>query len=196
MSKFFYHGIRNGFFAPNIVIDIFKTGDIKSKRLQNESYHLGFNGPDYISICRKGTNEDYEKGNNNAFYNYILNSFCFIINDEIDAIKGEFIPEVTEWGRFELVRFMNAHPERRITDMFDEWQVKDEINFSNIIGIGIPLLWIEKMKQEGWSEITDLTRQIIDFASNLGLDIVNSSIPNFIEQYEQSKLLITTSLNM
>lgn len=190
MSRFFYHGIRNGISAPDKVLDIFKTGGIKSKRLQNRSYRIGFNGPDYVSVCRKGNFEDYESGKNNAFYNYILNSFCFIISDEVDAIKGEYTPDVIEWERFELAKFMTMYPERRITDMFDEWQVRDEIKFSHIIGIGIPLRWISTMKHEGWSEITTLARQIINLASSLGLDIVNSSMPNFVEQYEKEKLTI------
>lgn len=187
MSRFFYHGIRNCQLAPDTIIDIFKSGGIKSKRRQNRSYRIGFNGPDYISICRKCADEEYETDRNNAFQHYILNSFCFIIRDDIDAIPGVYTPDVINWNRFELVRFMNEHPEIRITDMFDEWQVRDEIGFSHIIGLGIPIDWVKIMHQKGYEDVLPLTEQIILLATSLGLDIVNSSAPDFIEQYEKSK---------
>lgn len=187
MSKYFYHGIRNGLVAPDTVIDIFKSGGIKSRRLQRISYKAGFNGPDYVSICRKEADTEYDEVKNNAFKNYILDSFCFIISDDIPAVKCDYVPETQEWDRFQLYKFMNEHPDIRITDMFDEWQVKDEIKFSNIIGIGIPTNWISKMHNAGFTNIRALVSKIVTLASEYQLDIVDSSVPNFIELYEKEK---------
>jgi len=186
MSKYFYHGI-SGLSAPDIMIAILKSSGIKSRRKQNISYMSGYNGLDYISLCRKEEKQEYETHRMNAFKSYILNNFCFIIRDDISAIKCEYRTDILEWDYIKLLEFMDAYPERRITDMFDEWQVKDEIPLSNIIGIGLPLKLIRDLQLDGYKEIKTLICEIVFIAEALGLDIVDSSRCDFVEQYEYSK---------
>lgn len=71
--------------------------------------------------------------------------------------------------------------------MFDEWQVRDEITLTGIIGIGVPFDWVEVMMETGSYNVKTLIGQIIDTAANLGLDIIDSSTPDFVEKYEAQK---------
>ena len=77
--------------------------------------------------------------------------------------------------------------------MFDEWQAKDEIPLSFIIGIGVPIKKLMTSDEVfGFdlyynSTMSTLLIQLIELATELGLDIVDSSNPNFVEEYENSK---------
>lgn len=52
MSKYYFHGVKQllNFYA---VEQILISGGIKSKNLQHRSYKIGFNGNDYVSVCKK-----------------------------------------------------------------------------------------------------------------------------------------------
>lgn len=141
MERIFYHGI-----FPNIpciaitkMIEIIQSGAIKSRRLQGVTSEFGFNGDDYISICSKEDEKEYSKYPINAYDRYISNSFCFIISDDIPAIKVRYIEVYNDFDFETILERMIEKPEQRYSDMFDEWQVKDEINLNHIIGIGIPI---------------------------------------------------------
>lgn len=77
--------------------------------------------------------------------------------------------------------------------MFDERQVKDEMPLSFIIGIGIPTKKLMTSSDvlgfdpDYTSTLSTLLTQIMGLATELGLDIVDSSSPNFVEEYENSK---------
>lgn len=188
MSKYFYHGLGSPYFWPdNIVtmLEILKTGGIKCKRLLGRSKKYGYNGLDYVSICRKGSKEEYEKAyGSTGFYRYVQDCFCFIISDEIEAIKTRTLPK-SYWYFPNIVEDMERHPERRYSDMFDEWQVYEEIPLSSIIGIGIPN---SSLRDVDWNlnrkALQDL-RELFLLSSSLGLEIVDSTNPDFVEKLEE-----------
>ena len=192
MSKYYYHGIKN-LLNINAVLSIIQSGGIKSKRKQNLSYKIGFNGADYVSVCKKVPDEDYANFFNSAFENYIVNKFCFIIDNRIPAIKPQYIADASNWNRFELIKLMVSNPNNRFTDMIDEWQIKDEVPLTYIIGIGIPVkkinsLLVSKTVDSNVIEhIKTVLDKIIEFALNLNIDIVDSSNMHFIEEYESNK---------
>ena len=151
---------------------------------------IGFNGLDHVSVCMKEPVEEYGNHSNNAFYNYVQNSICFIILDTIETIKPEIIENADKWNRFELVGYMNSKPGFRFSDMFDEWQVYKEIPLSAIIGIGIPLEELDTILTKTSGNGAEKIKKLITCALESGLDIVDSSDPNFVEKYESEKEVV------
>ncbi len=179
-SKFFYHGLRRNRSSVDKLFRILTTGGIKCKRLLEYQSSYGYNGSSFVSVCKKYPNGDYQKDCTNAFYDYVNNSFCLIISDDIHAIKvglDDIQPNSLDkpYGL-------------RVSDMFDEWQVYEQIPLSAIIGIGIPLKKLKKFMSKLQREDFEQLRSIIMLARELGLDIVDSSEDNFVEKYEHRKL--------
>lgn len=142
MEKVFYHGIKEWYDPYTSILkmlEIIESGGLKSRRLQSKPSSLGFNGNDYISVCERKNDEEYGKYPNNAFYNYIVFRFCFIISPSIEALPVQYI-DCQKYSSFaEANVYMRGYPNVRFSDMFDEWQVKDEILLSDIVGIGLPV---------------------------------------------------------
>ncbi len=197
MERIFYHGIfwKGASKAFNscetkaleIMLEIIETGGLKSRRLQGVTSAYGFNGDDYISICSKEDEQAYSKYPINAFYGYIQNNFCFIISDDIPAIRVRY-NEVNSYLDFMVISdLMRKCPEQRFSDMFDEWQVKDEISLRHIIGIGIPFDKVDDMVKTNKNYQMKLS-QLINLAEQIGLDIVNTSDAKEIDAYEKKVL--------
>lgn len=192
MSKYYYHGLGEAFYHCNSLeraLSILKTGGIKCKRLLNlpEIYECTCNGMDYVSICKKLSLEEYQESfmYEHAFPEYVQNCFCFILSDEIDAITPERIP-MNFWSSQELEEQSLKHPNKRFTDMCDEWQVKEIVPLSAIIGVGIPLQWIDYHWDD--ASLLETLSELISLAEALGLDIVDTNSANFVEEYEASKI--------
>ncbi len=183
MSKYYYHGVKRGLVLDK-ALEIFQKGGIKCMPGVRK---IGFNGLDHVSVCMKEPVEEYGNHSNNAFYNYVQNSICFIILDTIETIKPEIIENADKWNRFELVGYMNSKPGFRFSDMFDEWQVKDQIVTSSIIGIGLPMRWLDGVDWRLCLNSLQELKEILSIVEALGLDIVDSSRENFVEEYELEK---------
>ncbi len=186
MSKYYYHGVKRGLVLDK-ALEIFQKGGIKCMPGVRK---IGFNGLDHVSVCMKEPVEEYGNHSNNAFYNYVQNSICFIILDTIETIKPEIIENADKWNRFELVGYMNSKPGFRFSDMFDEWQVYKEIPLSAIIGIGIPLEELDTILTKTSGNGAEKIKKLITCALESGLDIVDSSDPNFVEKYESEKEVV------
>lgn len=184
MSKYYYHGVYNIY----KMFDIIKSGGIKSKRLLGYEYGYGYNGYDYVSICNK-TN-DYEindnKVSNSSFVNYIYNKFCFIISDQIPAIKTYYIDEDSKLSSLNILKSLATDIEDRYSDMFDEFQVRDQILLKDIVGIGIPFDVNNKKDIK--------LEKLYDIAHSLGWDIVDTSHIDFVEEYENCKIKNKTNI--
>ncbi len=186
MSKYFYHGVR-GVFLEDIldtVLSILHDGRVKTKGQLNSTNKYGFNGMEYISLCRKEKNREYRRrrGEATAYTNYIYDEFCFIFRDTIRAEKTmncDFLSTISAF--YELLQ---KYPDERISLLFDEWQFKGALPLTECIGIGIPLEHIEKDKD---SVTLKKLKQVLLLADALGIDIINSSDPYFIEKYEMRK---------
>ena len=186
MSKYYYHGVKRGLVLDK-ALEIFQKGGIKCMPGVRK---IGFNGLDHVSVCMKEPVEEYGNHSNNAFYNYVQNSICFIILDTIETIKPEIIENADKWNRFELVGYMNSKPGFRFSDMIDEWQVYKEIPLSAIIGIGIPLEELDTILTKTSGNGAEKIKKLITCALESGLDIVDSSDPNFVEKYESEKEVV------
>ncbi len=185
MSKYYYHGVKRGLVLDK-ALEIFQKGGIKCMPGVRK---IGFNGLDHVSVCMKEPVEEYGNHSNNAFYNYVQNSICFIILDTIETIKPEIIENADKWNRFELVGYMNSKPGFRFSDMFDEWQVYKEIPLSAIIGIGIPVQCLAPTLKDFPSDCNTIKsfRKLLELANELGLDIVDTNQRGFVEEYERKK---------
>lgn len=184
MSKYYYHGVKRGPVLDK-ALEILKKGAIVCIPSFRK---IGFNGSEYVSICTKEPEEEYRNHSNNGFYNYVQNRICFIISDEIDAIKPEIIENADKWNRFELIGYMNSKPGTRFSDMFDEWQVYRQVSLSSIVALGIPYRDLDTILTKTLSDNgKEVLNEIIACAEALGLDIVDSSDPEFVKKYEEKK---------
>lgn len=188
MSKYFYHGTDIGSFMK-----ILDTGEIKCRKLIDRegisitrtldtTFGVGWNGNEYISLCR--FNEDSYQVDS-AYQVFVRNSYCFIISDKIGAIKPLDIKsdEIRKQYSDEITTFIiNRDNEGiRFTDMKDEWQVKMRIPLQYIEGIGIPV-----KRLEYYPELYYSIQRAIALAEIYNLDVVDTSDFNFIEKYETS----------
>lgn len=181
MSKYYYHGVDDLL----TMLKIIDCGYIKSKRLLGYGKENDFNGLDYISLCKKEADFMYEDGKTNSYDNYIKNSFCFIISDSIDAKKCNYI-DISKCSS-EQMKKISGNQDIRYSDMFDEWQVKNSISITDIVGIGLPLNYLNKMKNY-YSSLDFQLERIYLLASMLNIDIVNTDEDSFIEKFENSKI--------
>ena len=181
MSRYFYHGIA----IPDM-LQVLQTGGLKCKRLLGQEEH-GFNGLDYISVCKKYAEEDYQNTDmNNAFYSCVQGNFCFIVSERVDAIKTHSSGQI-KW--YDYSDSLLTDKRNRISDMFDEWQAYQEIPLSMIIGVGIPSNYVDAMLKKSSSTgrfIMEL-KEIVAVVTALGLDIVDTNVLGFVEEYEKYK---------
>ena len=186
MSKFYYHGTDKENF-----LSILKTGEIKCRRLLDENNIEidrtcrltlpGCNGLEYISLCN--TNDKSFIDKESAFSVFIVNHYCFIISDEIDAIKTIYRYDNDSMKRYnkEYNKYLKDadSTEIRFSIMPDEYQIKERIPMNKIIGIGFPF-WHYR------NNLDELNR-IFDLSYELNLDVVNTANPYFIDEYENMK---------
>lgn len=180
MSKYYYHGVKGSCFGVENALKILKTGGIKCKRLLHMEC-CGYNGLDYVSICKKEQEKKYITNTVNGFYGFVQNSFCFIISDSIEAIKTEMPNSSLDYDEEPVFK--------RYSDMFDEWQVREQIPLSAIVGIGIPVIELETLFElypSSLKELQDL-KEILSLSEKMGLDIIDSSEFHFVEVYESQK---------
>lgn len=191
MSKYFYHGMmpkKEPIDKIITMINIIESGGIKSKRkLKINNLYVGYNGSDYISLCNKEDNSMYNffYDNMNSYEDYIYSNFCFIVSDEINAIKTKKFDIKGKYVSY-MQFYSLAQGDIRYSDMFDEWQVKDEINMDKIIGIGLPFNLVFSYKNSD-QEFKKYIELLFNLVHKYNLDIVNTEDFNFVEKYEQEK---------
>lgn len=193
----YYHGVVNGL-VNDKVVSILEKQEISSANRMETNKRIGFNENDYISICRNLGEDTYRQYPNNAFNKYILNHFCFIIEDSISAIPIEFIPDASEMSAFDLYNLKRSNPDNRFSDIVDEYQAKDYIPMNKIVAVGIPYNLPEKDGFIKLSNFCFLTREEFDnlisqverMASDLGLRVVDSTSKDFSEMFNNKSKTI------
>lgn len=189
IGKYYYHGTD-----INSFIKILDTGEIKCRKLiekENISIRrtldvtlgVGYNGWEYISLCKLN---DYSYEIDSAYDVFVENDFCFIVSDDIPAIKTLDIDskQINERFSQEILDFIynRGTSNLRFSNMKDEWQVKSRIPLHQIVGIGIPV-----RRLEYYPEIFYNIQRAIALAEIYHLDVVDSSKYKFIESYESSE---------
>lgn len=180
MSKYFYHGTR----TIDTILQVFNCQEIQSQRLQGFEKSYGYNGLDYISLCKKEDNKEYVTRRKNSFNGYIKGNFCFIISDEIDALKTEY-KNCDNMTYEELQIFLSEHSDTRYSDMFDEWQVRDSISLKYIVGIGLTIDKIlERIEDDKNKCFFYDVKSLLGIIKELKLDIIDTCEEDFVEKYE------------
>lgn len=190
----YYHGVVNGL-VDKKVLDILKKREISSAARMGVNKRIGFNGNDYVSICSNMGEEVYSTGVNNAFNKYIVNNFCFVIDDDIEVQKPEYIPDASKMGALELFNLRRNNPDKRFSDIIDEFQVRDCIPFDKVVAIGIPynlkvqdgVIKLSNFCLLTVSEFLDLVGKVEKEGSELGIPVVDSSSKEFITMFEEEK---------
>jgi len=191
VGKYYYHGTDfNG------LKGIFSNYGIKCRRLIEEenisitrttdvTFGDGYNGYEYISLCRL-CDESFKC--DSAYDVFIRNNFCVIVSNDISAIKtiDSTNPIIKTKYEKEILDFcLNKNTSKfRFSDMKDEWQVKTMIPFDKIIGIGIPLNHFKYNAFDGNIKEVNL---LLEMAFVLGLDVVDTSEYKFAYAYEKEK---------
>ena len=189
----YYHGIVNGLVTDK-VLKILENREISSMSRLGIRKRIGFNENDYISICANLGEDVYSKYSNNAFDKYIMNHFCFIIDEDIPAIKTEYI-DSNGISAFDLYRLKSNNPDKRFSDIIDEYQVLGCIPIDKIVAIGIPydlevtdgFIKLSNFCFLNREEFCDFIKQVEEIANDLGLRIVNSSSSEFRSMFKNSK---------
>lgn len=190
----YYHGVVNGL-VDKKVLDILKKREISSAARLGYIKRIGFNENDFISVCSNMGEEVYNTGVNNAFNKYIKNNFCFVIDDSIEFEKPEYIPNASKMGTLELFNLKRNNPNKRFSDIIDEYQVKDYISFDKVVAIGVPYgLKVQDgeiilsnfcyLKPE---EFLELIGKVEKIAEELGIPVVDSSSKEFLTMFDGEK---------
>lgn len=183
MSKYYYHAT----YDLLSFIDILKDKGIKCLRLlgmtiEHDLDKLALNGLDYICLCNKLVNYEDIFGEN-SFEQFILDSFCFIVSNEINVIKPKVINWTDVYKYMAIKKEVNSDTNQnlQVSIYADEYRAKNIITMDMILGIGLPF------EYKYTKEDLTLLRQSLVLAQSLGLDIVDSSDEYFIEKYESRK---------
>ena len=186
-GKYYCHGT-----SLDRLINILLTGEIKCRRLiieekidikdgEDISFVTGYNGYEYISLCKFN---NYSFTNNSAFSIFIRNSFCLIISDKIEAIKTIHYnnPDVSSCLQKEIQNFYKNNDEStyRFSDMCDEWQVRTRIPSKYFIGIAIPFSKIVCCNPRK-------IQMLIELAHMHNLEILDSEDMLFMVKFEKKK---------
>lgn len=170
---FFYHATGDDEESLNKMLNIIKTGSIKSLRKQNLTGGL-FNGDDYISVAAWEPDMNIDSPDlffSSSFGGFIFGLPCFILSSDIPAIKCE----VWKRGAYDSKR-------KRVSQYVDEWHVKDEIPLDKVVGIALP-------KEEFLSsEEMELVKQILNFAQicNWEVFVSDTNLVNAVrERFKQ-----------
>lgn len=192
---YYFHGVANGL-VDKKVIYILNKREISSARRLGIPKRIGFNEEDFVSVCSNMGQEFYDTGINNAFNKYIVNHFCFIIDGSIEVCKPEFIPEASKMSTLDLFNLKRNNPDKRFSDIIDEYQVRECIPFDNVIAIGIPYSLGSKHGQIKLSdfcyltetEFLELIEKVERIASDLGIPIVDSASLEFVTMFSDSAI--------
>ena len=185
MSKYFYHGTD----LDNL-ISILLTKEIKCRRILSEqniktSIRLhpsnpGYNGKEYISVCMPNIDSF---SINSAYKLFIKNSFCAIIDGNIDATKtldsSSQVVRNMYHSEYEQFKLNNEDSEYRFSDLKDEWQVRYSIPLNKIVGIAIPFKRINNNIYN-----PKKVKLLINLAKSNNLIILDSSDKIFDEDYD------------
>ena len=181
MNKYFYHGV-NGLSVIRRFWDIINDGEIKCRRKLGCGTSYSFHGFVYVCVCTKEADELYKKYEENAFYDYIVNHITFVIR-KVDAIKPKLISECDE--EIDLRHLVFKNNNERYTTLFDEWQVQNSIDLSDVVAIAIPLSNVQDgmfgLEKE---EYQDFIIDVKTVAETLKMDLLDSSNPKFADNYE------------
>lgn len=189
----YYHGVVNGLVNEK-VIKILECGEISSSSRMGVSKRIGFNENDYISVCVNLGEDVYKEHPNNAFNKYIVNHFCFVIDDSVEAYKTEYIPDAEKMNILDLYRLRSCNPDKRFSDIIDEYQIKSCIPLDKVIAIGIPYSLEENdgyIKLSNFcfltrDEFLELIRRVEEKAHDIGLKVVDSSSEDFCSMFDRN----------
>lgn len=140
MNSFYYHGITDNQLA--CLESILKSKAILSRSKMNEEMNLisrhdyiGYNGNDYVSICKKFYNNE----TSDCYEEYIRTNISLIMSDLPNVINTELINLNYNNENYQdyYNRFHNL--EVRYSDLTGELQVYKEIPLEYVVAISYPL---------------------------------------------------------
>lgn len=159
---YFYHATGDDENNLKKMLNIIKTGYITSKRKQGIlDNDYGFNGLDYISVAAWDDSININDKNfflDSSFGGFIFGLPCFILSNDIPAIKCGSIPAD---GSNALVD--------RVSQYVDEWHVKDEISIEKVVGIALP-----DFDNYSWEDNL-IKEKIIEYANSFNWEIFISN---------------------
>lgn len=191
----YYHGVINGLVDKKL-LGILSKKEISSASRMGINKQNGFNEGNFISICKNLGEEVYSKyPNNNAFKKYIVDNFCFVIGEDIKTEEVVFIPNAKNMSAIDLFNLRRNNPDKRFSDLVDEYQAIDHIPLSDVVAIGIPY---DREVVDGYiklspfciltiEEFNSLVKQVESIAQNLNIKVVNSSTYESLNELERSK---------
>lgn len=129
----YFHSLNfNSDKTLEVLQKIISDGKILSLERSGNNYNgYRMNKRDEICISKKS---QFKRFYNSAYDIYVRQKLSFILKGDLPNVyKPELISVYDTFG--DSVRFVDSGK----TDMYDEYRVKDEISFDQVIGINIPV---------------------------------------------------------
>jgi len=123
-------------------------------------------------------------------FNIIIFTFSILIFDIIVLIINKAFT-----FNIELFNLKRDNPDKRFSDIIDEYQAKDFIPFDKVVAIGIPYnlevqngeIRLSNFCTLTVDEFLSLIKKVEDCADRLGIKVVDSSSPEFDLMFEDKK---------
>ena len=160
--EYFFHGTGEYLEdALTKMIEIIKSGGIKSKNKRQATQRTLYNGDDFISVSRRDEEFDYENGSmlDTSFSGWIYGTPVFIISPDIEAVHAKKVP----------LDYKYDPSKERVSQFVDEWHVADEIPLDKIVGIALPFQYVDQNPL-----LLSMIRTILEYAKVYGWKVYNS----------------------
>lgn len=169
MNRFYYHGITDN--ALVCLESILNAGAILSRSLMNDKQleisnheYIGYNGYNYISVCKKYYNSELS----DCYDEYIRNNISLVIINPTNLSNTQLIHSNDKDSNNYQDYYNNYHNcNARYSDLTGEFQVYEKIPLKNIVAISYPLTMlindIENSYMSNEEKITNYRKTILDY---------------------------------
>ena len=184
MEKYFYHGIEC--YPGTLGKSIEKIINILDVGLKNRNEVRNYNDEKYNHVCLYQKNDEIDYNNEEDYFksaraNWIDSKFVIIISPDIKASKVE---------NGHKTGFISDIP---ISDLKDEWRSEGDITSDKIVGVALPLNYINNyisqnnpIDKDDINILKEALPKLKEIIEERCLMLLNSEKENFTDELDDS----------